>query len=142
MTNKTNEQIEIQKDALLSRKTMARINFFDQFADNDEVIITGETSFDNNVKYSSFSGSITVNDLLEVYRKTMLDNPRIWVAIIEGNLNENVQLEEMERELDLQILVNKENQADLTPIQSIREFKNQLCEWTYSSTNKCSYNQL
>ena len=48
----------------------------------------------------------------------------------------------MERELDLQILVNKENQADLTPIQSIREFKNQLCEWTYSSTNKCSYNQL
>ena len=64
---------------------MARINFFDQFADNDEVIITGETSFDNNVKYSSFSGSITVNDLLEVYRKTMLDNPRIWVAIIEVN---------------------------------------------------------
>ena len=85
LTNKTNEQIEIQKDALLSRKTMARINFFDQFADNDEVIITGETSFDNNVKYSSFSGSITVNDLLEVYRKTMLDNPRIWVAIIEVN---------------------------------------------------------
>ena len=93
--------------------------------------------------------SITVNDLLEVYRKTILDNPRIWVAIIEvndskksqdmsglkGNLNLNVHLEEKERALNLQIWVNKENQADLTPIQSIKPFKNQLCERTYSSTN-------